>query len=97
MRRYMFLMHNDAGSPEDANAWGPYLARLRESSRFEGGSSLGNGTASRKFGDAAPCADHLIGYLVLQAPDAYSARTFLVGNPVFEAGGTVEIRELVVD
>ncbi len=29
--------------------------------------------------------------------DEVAARGFLDGNPVYEAGGTVEIRELIVD
>jgi hypothetical protein len=47
-------------------------------------------------GPGAP-ADHIVGYLFVQAEDLEAAQAFLPGNPVFEAGGTVEFRELVED
>ncbi len=34
------------------------------------------------------------GYITVQAESLEDAMTLLVGNPVFEAGGTVEIRDL---
>lgn len=39
----------------------------------------------------------MAGYLKVQAESLEEARAFLAGNPVFEAGGTVEIRELPRD
>jgi hypothetical protein len=36
----------------------------------------------------------LSGYIRISAGDLDEARGLLAGNPVFEAGGTVEIREL---
>jgi hypothetical protein len=38
-----------------------------------------------------------VGYLIVHAADAQAATSFLDGNPVYEAGGTVEIRELLED
>ena len=37
---------------------------------------------------------HLSGYIRVQAETLEAAKKLLEGNPVFEAGGTVEIREL---
>jgi hypothetical protein len=37
---------------------------------------------------------HLSGYVRIQAESLSHAKTLVQGNPVFEAGGTVEIREL---
>ena len=44
--------------------------------------------------DAAADPD---GFIRVRAADIEAARHFLAGNPVYEGGGTVEIRELPVD
>lgn len=93
MPDYVFLMHNDMTSPEDVDAWGPYLARLRASGAFEGGSAIGAGAAFRKAGPAAPLSP-VEGFIRVTAPSLHAARDLLAGNPVYDAGGTVEIREL---
>jgi hypothetical protein len=97
MRHYMLLMHNDTVVAEDGDAWGPYLSALRRSKQFEGGSSIGGGAGYRKDEFPGPVSRNLVGYLVVRALDEDAARLFLEGNPVYEAGGTVEIRELVED
>jgi hypothetical protein len=95
MARFMLFMHDDAPEPE--RNWGPYLRRLRETGRFEGGTSLGAATSHRRDGEVDVRSDHVVGYLIVAADDRSGAEAFLVGNPVYEAGGTVEIRELVED
>ncbi|SFS08566.1 hypothetical protein SAMN05421771_1502 [Granulicella pectinivorans] len=97
MPEYLLLMHNDIpqrGEEGNANAWGDYLGGLQAADILEGGSAIGTGICVRKQGVAPPIAAHLSGYLRIQAEDLDEARTYLVGNPVYEAGGTVEIREL---
>ncbi len=95
MPDYLFLMHNDAaGRSED---WAPYLAGLREAGVFQGGSSLGGGVCAVKSGHAREVTAHLAGYVKVRASSLEHARELLAGNPVFEAGGTVEIRELIQD
>jgi hypothetical protein len=89
---YIFLVHDDV---DDGGAdWEPYLARLRESGHFEGGSAIGDGLCVRKTGVAPPLSAHLVGYLRVSANNLEHAKSMLAGNPHFEAGGTVEIREL---
>ena len=44
-----------------------------------------------------PSDSNLTGFIRLRAEGLESARSFLAGNPVYEAGGTIEIRELLVD
>lgn len=90
-------MHDDTAVVEDPEGWGAYLSGLRRSGQFDGGSSIGAGAGHRKDGAPAPFSEHLVGYLIVHAVDLDAARTFLDGNPVYEAGGTVEIRELVED
>jgi hypothetical protein len=93
MADYLFLMHGD-GEPSDDAAWGAYLARLRAAGVFEGGSAIGGGECARKAGTPAAIAAQLTGYIRITAADLAQARTWLAGNPVYEAGGTIEIREL---
>lgn len=94
MADFMFLMHSDGSGAEN---WPAYLAKLRESGCFQGGSSIGGGMSVRKDGATPSTTSHLVGYIRVQARDLDHARTLLEGNPVFESGGTVEIRELPRD
>lgn len=93
MPDFIFLMHNDAPAGPRAAAWPPYLAKLQAAGVFDGGSAIGGGECLRQ-GDAAAALSPLGGYLRLQAKDIEAAKALLAGNPVYEAGGTVEIREL---
>lgn len=90
---YIMLMHNDGSRarPED---WGRYIGKLRASGNFAGGSAIGTGLSLRKTGTAGSITDHVSGYILVSADSLDHARQLLVGNPVFEAGGTVEIRNL---
>lgn len=94
MNDYIFLMHDDSTGDFDPDEWGPYLARLIAGGQFEGGSAIGGGTCVRKSGTVPPLTARLSGYIRIQAQSLEQARQLLAGNPVFEAGGTVEIREL---
>ncbi len=94
MPDFMLLMHNDATAPIDDDAWPDYFAGLRASGRFQGGSAIGRGACVRKSDPAPPVSDHLGGYIRIEADSLEHARGFLAGNPVFEAGGTIEIRVL---
>jgi hypothetical protein len=95
MKDFIFLMHADTTSPERDEDWEPYIGRLIEAGCFQGGSSIGQGQAFRKEGDAAPLTRQLSGYIKIQAESLEGACAALEGNPTYEAGGTVEIRELV--
>ena len=100
MNEYLLLMHDDAPDREQAESgeqWGSYLAGLRASGSFDGGSSMGPGMRFRKGLDPLVVKGKLSGYLRIRARSLEEASGFLAGNPVFEAGGTVELRELVKD
>jgi hypothetical protein len=90
-------MHGDATAPESDEAWGAYFGRLHASGAFKGGSSIGVGDSFRKSGAAAPVSGQLIGFIRVEATDLAAARLWLAGNPVYESGGTVEVRELPMD
>ena len=93
MRDFIFLHHDDA-SGDGGLDWDPYLSRLREAGVFQGGSSIGDGECVKKSGDAPEPTAHISGYVRVTADSLADARKLRPGNPVFEAGGTVEIREL---
>ena len=92
MAEYIFPMHDDAET--DANAWQPYIGELQRRGVFEGGSAIGDGICARKSGALPPITTHLAGYMRVTAENLEQAKSLLAGNPQFEAGGTVEIREL---
>lgn len=93
MADFIFLMHGDA-TDQDDHDWTRYLQRLRDLGRFEGGSAIGDGACFRRSGAVPPTTGHLAGYIRVQANDLADAQSLLAGNPVYEAGGTIEIREL---
>jgi hypothetical protein len=45
-------------------------------------------------GEPPSVTAHLTGYIRVNAESLDQAKSLLIGNPLFEAGGTVEIREL---
>src|SRR5258708_18417913 len=92
MAEYIFLMHDDFDA--DQRAWEPYLRRLEQGGCFEGGSAIGGGICVRKSGTPASVTAHLAGFIRVNADSLDQAKSLLIGNPAFEAGRTVEIREL---
>ncbi len=101
MREYIFFMHGDVpeqeGTGRDPATWEQYVETLRTAGRFQGGSSIGAGECVSKRRPPKQTTSHLSGYIRVQARDLEDAKALLEGNPVFEAGGTVEIRELPRD
>jgi hypothetical protein len=95
MPDYLLLMHDDipASAARDAD-WGTYLARLEAAGTLQGGSEIGPGVCVRKSGETPEITAHLAGFIRITAVSMDDARAWLAGNPVYEAGGTVEIREL---
>ena len=94
MKDFLLLMHNDVAKP--GGDWDSYLKSLRERGVFDGGSSIGDGAAFRKSA-SAEISKTLGGYIRVRAESLEAAKTYLKGNPVYENGGTVEIRELPRD
>ena len=93
MSEYAFFMHDDAPT-YDPSAWKAYFQTLRQKGVFEGGSEIGGGICVRKGCEAPEITKHLAGYIRIVAATLDEAKSLLTGNPHFEAGGTVEIREL---
>jgi hypothetical protein len=91
MPDYLLLTHNDAPGPLD---WGAYIAALQAAGHFQGGSAIGPGLCARKSGSVPATTTHLSGFIRITADNLHHARSLLAGNPAFDAGGTIEIREL---
>jgi hypothetical protein len=89
---YIFLMHNDTAGGDEG--WESYIERLQKRGCFQGGSAIGDGICARKSGKPEPVTTQLAGYIRVTADSLDQAKALLAGNPVYEAGGTVEIREL---
>jgi hypothetical protein len=69
---------------------------VRNTGQFDGGSAIGTGGCFKK-GHPEQSADSAItGFIRIRANNFEQARSFLQGNPVYEAGGTVAVRYLEV-
>jgi hypothetical protein len=87
-------MHDDTTAPVRTGEWAIYLGGLQAAGCFQGGSAIGGGICARKSGTVPEIARQISGFIRVGAADLEQARALLAGNPVFEAGGTVEMREL---
>ena len=94
MADFILLMHSDSDSLSEN--WQPYLDMLSSTGALQGGSAIGPGLCVRRSGDVPEVTRHLVGYVKIEARDLNHARELVRGNPVYEAGGTVEIRELLL-
>jgi hypothetical protein len=94
MTEYIFLMHDDAIDDVNQDAWEPYLSKLEQGGFLRDTSAIGDGVCARKSGAPGSVTAQLTGYALVNAASLDQAKSLLIGNPVFEAGGTVEIREL---
>lgn len=98
MNEYILFMHADAPdtqAADDPERWGQYLARLRSTGQFDGGSAIGTGERVRKNQPGQPVTGGPSGFIRVRAASLQAAREeFLAGNPVYEAGGTVDVHGL---
>jgi hypothetical protein len=87
---YIFLMHGN----EVVGEWPPYIEMLVSKGVMRGGSAVGDGVCVRKSGDVPAITAHIGGYIKVEVDSLDAAKALLPGNPVYEAGGVIEIREL---
>lgn len=92
MADFIYLMHE--AEPADPAAWEAYLGGLSEKGVLRGGSAIGRGLALKKAGHAPPISSDIVGYVRIEVADMAAAQALLAGNPVYEAGGVIEVREL---
>jgi hypothetical protein len=96
MNDYILFMHDDVPGEHRLrdDEWAAYFAKLREADAFEGGSAIGDGICISKSDAPRAITRQLAGYIRIRAESLNAARALVISNPVYEAGGTVEIREL---
>ena len=96
MNDYILLMHDDLSGERRLgdDDWTTYLAKLRQVGAFQGGSSIGDGVRVSRSSATVAITRGISGYIRIRAESLDAARELVVGNPTYEAGGTVEIREL---
>jgi len=75
--------------------WEAYIDTLAKSGKLRGGSSLGNGIKVSKGLPDDECS--VTGYIRLEVSDLDEAKLLLKGNPLYEAGGFVELLAEVPD
>lgn len=92
MADFIYLMHE--AEPADPSAWQAYVDALNDKGVLRGGSAIGKGVCLRKDGPAPPISHHIVGYVRIEVDDMAAAQALLAGNPVYEAGGVIEVREL---
>ncbi len=100
MKDFILFMYDDALDAEAANdgkRWGNYFSGLRASGQFEGGSFIGSGSKFRKDHPDRKSNTGINGFIRVRTESLAHAKAFLSGNPTYDAGGTVEIRELPRD
>jgi len=89
MADFMMVMMGEASR----GVWDSYIKKLIDTGKFRGGSALGRGTSVSK--NTADGESTVTGFIRLVAADLDEARTLLEGNPLYEAGGTIELLEEV--
>lgn len=93
MPEFMMLMKSGdhGGSAVD---WEQYVKTLSESGMFRGGSALGNGIRVSQDDKNEDCI--MTGYMRFEADSIEQVLALVPGNPVIDAGGEVEVLELLV-
>lgn len=91
MPEYVMIM---MGSASDGD-WDTYVESLIESGKFRGGSSLGNGISVAKGAKDGEC--QVTGFMRFSADNIEEIRHLLAGNPLYEAGGRIEVIEEILD
>jgi hypothetical protein len=91
MPEYLMVMIG----PASAGDWDAYIESLVESGCFRGGSALGNGVAVSKGKEDDEC--RVTGYMRFSAESIDEVRRLLAGNPLYEAGGSIELLEEILE
>ena len=94
MPDFILFMHDDATSTVVDSDWQTYLDGLQAAGVLRGGSAIGDGTCYRRSGSPGARTTTVVGYIKLEEDTFEAAARHLAGNPVYEAGGTVEVRVL---
>ena len=94
MAEYIMLMRGvDASRTTDVQ-WRTYINKLIETGKFRGGSAFGNGRCLSQNSTEYKCINS--GFMRFEANTIEEIEALVADNPVYQAGGEVELHELVV-
>lgn len=94
MAEFMLRMHDDVAQDENTRDWRTYLEFLSAEGVLRGGSAIGPGVCIQLSGAVSDVTRRIVGYVKIEARDLDHAKHLAQTNPIYEAGGTVEVREL---
>lgn len=80
---------------ESHGDWDAYIQRLIDSGTFRGGSSLGHGVSVSR--GEQETTSSITGYMRFSAGSIDEVKALVDGNPLYEAGGRIEILEEIPD
>lgn len=91
MADFVMVMMGSASNGD----WDTYIEKLIASGKFRGGSSLGKGIGASKGANNSDCT--ITGFIRLSADSLDEVKALLEGNPLYEAGGRIELLEEIPD
>ncbi|XOV84982.1 MAG: hypothetical protein ACFHXK_07620 [bacterium] len=91
MPQYVMVMMGSASKGD----WDAYVDSLVSSGCFRGVSSLGNGVSVCKNEHDGEC--QVTGYMRFSAESIGEVRKLIPGNPLYEAGGRIELLEEILE
>jgi hypothetical protein len=104
---YLFRGGQPSGSPEQMQQhmqkWGQWMKELSQKGQFKAGDPLEGGgkvlTGAKKVvtdGPFAEAKDLVGGYLLVKAETLDDATELAKGCPIFDVGGSVEVRPIMI-
>lgn len=94
MSEFVMIMKGRDLEGDPSIGWDIYIDNLMKTGKFRGGSAFGNGRCLSATSSVAECS--ATGYMRFEADSIEEIESLVVDNPVFIAGGAVEIHELVL-
>ena len=89
----MMLMKTGNRAVNDTD-WAQYIDSLTKTELFRGGSALGAGFCMIQTSQHTECT--VSGFMRFEADSIEQILALIHGNPVYEAGGEVEVLELLL-
>ena len=81
--------------PASKGDWDTYIEKLIASGKFRGGSSLGSGVSLHRGKADGECM--ITGFMRFSAESLEEVKALVAGNPLYEAGGRIEVLEEIPD
>ena len=104
MKKYAFIFHGGWPKPEEAEdyikKWGSWIGSISQGKqipgeRFQPTGKIASGTNGDKISDIPIGNDTVGAYLIVEANSYEEAVALTKGCPIFENGGTTEVRGIM--